>query len=114
MPWIDLDARRRYQREWRKRKRREDPIWHEKEKAAKRDYGHPEFEGLQGLETRANLNERRWRFHIWELSHVNPVTKDVLQHLTQRTFLEISNPIFYFELNGKLQRECLNEPLPKW
>lgn len=114
MPYANIADKRAYEASWRRRKRREDAGWHEREKARKRAAYVPESQNPNWHEDRAHENEQRWRFHVWELAHMDGQIKELLSHLTQRTMLQITNPIFYFELNGQVQEERLNEPLPTW
>jgi len=93
MPYKDLAKARECRRRWIAR-RRQDSAFSYAEQEAKR--------------------ERRWRFHFWELAHMSESTKDLLAGLTHRTLMQITNPVFYFEIEGKVRKECLSEPLPKW
>ena len=114
MAYANIEDKRAYEAAWRRRKRREDKEWHEREKAAKRSAYVPESENPNWHEDRANENERRWRHHWWELTHLSPLLRDQLAHLTQRTMLQMKHPIFFTVINGVRQMERFNDSLPEW
>ena len=112
MSWLDVEKKRKYQREWRRRKRATDPAWHEHEKEAKRAYGHPEFVGAQALETLERLRERRWRFTMQEVARVRGGTmRELLDNLTTINQKELYSPTFIFEYKGVRTWENLHSLL---
>lgn len=60
-------------------------------------------------------NERRWRFKMWEMAHMRPEHKEMLESMTFTNPVELTCPLFVIvEPNGHRRKESLNEPLPKW
>jgi len=104
-----IEAERKAQREWRRLKRRTDPVWHAREKERKRKYGHPEYYA-RWHEERARENERRWRFMMRDVARLSRAIKQ----LTIVPSYELINPTFVFVHNGRKRREMLHEPFPAW
>jgi hypothetical protein len=112
VPWLDREKVRKYQREWRKRKRLEDTLWHEHEKALKREYGHPEYYA-DWHHKRADENERHWRFTMQEVARMQKEHSELVEFYAVSA-KELLNPDFVFVLAGRRHYENLHSPLPKW
>jgi hypothetical protein len=114
MAFDSIEKKRKYQREWRRRKRAEGGEWHEREKATKRRYGHPEFDGVRGMETRAHINEQRWRFNMMYVARMQKHTREWLEQFTIVSQKELLCPEFIFVHGWKRSYENLHSPLPSW